>query len=175
MQRFVSGREVFIGHELPVKVQRINPPPPFGEEKLVLSKMLSEGDLHGAVVPGDTGYPGLFGGGETPPMMSAYPGVKPLFDNDGNHRLHYKDRHQSNHACAFDPPRNRRALSRLPRKLTRAFMEARDIATQYMDAEEISGYAKERDVLGEDPYAYVMGENENARWQRSTATRSSKA
>ena len=29
-----------------------------------------------------------------------------------------------------------------------------------MDAKEIAGYAKERDVLGEDPYAYVMGENE---------------
>ena len=49
MQWFVSGREVFIGHELPVKVQRIDPPPPFGGEKLVLSKMLHEGELHGAV------------------------------------------------------------------------------------------------------------------------------
>jgi hypothetical protein len=29
-----------------------------------------------------------------------------------------------------------------------------------MDAKEIAGYAKERDVLGEDPYAYVMGGNE---------------
>ena len=48
----------------------------------------------------------------------------------------------------------------LPAKLTRAFMEARDVATQYMPAEEIAGYQKERDVLGEDPYAYVMGENE---------------
>src|SRR5215208_1365880 len=72
----------FIGHELPVKVQRIDPPPPFGGEKLVLSKMLNEGELHGAVVPGDNGYTGFFGGGETPPMMAAYPGVKPLFDNN---------------------------------------------------------------------------------------------
>ena len=48
MQWFVSGREVFIGHELPVKVQRIEPLPPFGGEKLVLSKMLSEGELQGA-------------------------------------------------------------------------------------------------------------------------------
>jgi hypothetical protein len=39
-------------------------------------------------------------------------------------------------------------------------MEARDAATPYMAAEEIAGYARERDVLGEDPYAYVMGENE---------------
>jgi hypothetical protein len=39
-------------------------------------------------------------------------------------------------------------------------MEARNAATEYMDVKEIAGYAKERDVLGEDPYAYVMGENE---------------
>jgi 4,5-dihydroxyphthalate decarboxylase len=47
-----------------------------------------------------------------------------------------------------------------PAKLTRAFMEARDVSTQYMPAAEIAGYQKERDALGEDPYAYVMGENE---------------
>jgi hypothetical protein len=29
-----------------------------------------------------------------------------------------------------------------------------------MDADEIAGYAKERDVLGDDPYACVMGDNE---------------
>jgi hypothetical protein len=29
-----------------------------------------------------------------------------------------------------------------------------------MDADEIAGYEKERQVLSEDPYAYVMGENE---------------
>jgi hypothetical protein len=29
-----------------------------------------------------------------------------------------------------------------------------------MDAQEIAGYEKERDALGEDPYAYVLGENE---------------
>jgi len=47
-----------------------------------------------------------------------------------------------------------------PGKLTRAFMESRDAAAPYMDGEEIAGYAKERDVLGEDPYAYIMGKNE---------------
>ena len=39
-------------------------------------------------------------------------------------------------------------------------MEARNAAASYMDADEIAGYAKEREVLGEDPYAYVMGQNE---------------
>src|SRR5207249_4738196 len=82
MQWFVSGREVFIGHELPVKVERIDPPPPFGEEKLQLSKLLSEGVLHGAVVLGDSGYLGFFCGGSTPPMMAKYPCVKPLFEDN---------------------------------------------------------------------------------------------
>ena len=36
----------------------------------MLSKMLNEGELHGAVVPGDNGYAGFFGGGETPTMMA---------------------------------------------------------------------------------------------------------
>jgi hypothetical protein len=39
-------------------------------------------------------------------------------------------------------------------------MEARAAAAPYMAVDEIAGYAKEREVLGEDPYAYVMGENE---------------
>ena len=39
-------------------------------------------------------------------------------------------------------------------------MESRDAAAPYMETDEITGYAKERDVLGEDPYAYIMGENE---------------
>jgi hypothetical protein len=29
-----------------------------------------------------------------------------------------------------------------------------------MSRDEIAGYEKERQVLGEDPYAYVFGENE---------------
>jgi 4,5-dihydroxyphthalate decarboxylase len=161
MQWFVSGREVFIGHELPVKVQRIEPPPPFGEEKLVLSKMLHEGELHGAIVPGDNGYAGFFGGGETPKMMSAYAGVKPLFDNHDEIIAYVKK-------TGINPIMHVLSIRRqiaarypdLPAKLTRAFVEARKVAAQYMSEEERHGYEKERDVLGEDPYAYVMGENE---------------
>jgi 4,5-dihydroxyphthalate decarboxylase len=161
MQWFVSGREVFIGHELPVKVQRIEPPPPFGEEKLVLSKMLSDAELHGAVVPGDNGYAGFFGDGETPKMMAAYPGVKPLFE-DSQEIVDYVKKTGINpimHVLSI----RREVVDRhpdFPAKLTRAFMVARDVAASYMPAEEIGGYAKERDVLGEDPYAYVMDENE---------------
>ncbi len=121
MQWFVSGREVFIGHELPVKVQRIEPPPPFGGEKLVLSKMLNEGELHGAVVPGDNGYAGFFGGGETPKMMAAYAGGQAaLRGQPGNYRLREEDRHQSDHARFVDPPRSRRTPSRLSRRNSRA-------------------------------------------------------
>jgi 4,5-dihydroxyphthalate decarboxylase len=47
-----------------------------------------------------------------------------------------------------------------PTKLTRAFREAKEAAPAYMAADEVAGYEKEREVLGEDPYAYVMGENE---------------
>jgi 4,5-dihydroxyphthalate decarboxylase len=161
MQWFVSGREVFIEHELPVKVERIEPPPPFGEEKLQLSKLLSDGVLHGAVVPGDSGYLGLFGGGSTPKLMGKYPGVKPLFDNSEEIVSHTKK-------TGINPIMHVLALRReiverypdFPGKLTRAFKEAKAAAAPYMSAEEIAGYEKERQVLGEDPYAYVMGENE---------------
>jgi 4,5-dihydroxyphthalate decarboxylase len=123
--------------------------------------MLSEGVLHGAVVPGDSGYLGLFGGGETPTMMAAYPGVKPLFEDD-EEIIRYTKQTGINpimHVLSI----RREIVKRypdFPAKLTRAFMEARDAAAPYMDAGEIAGYAKEREVLGEDPYAYVMGENE---------------
>ena len=161
MQWFVSGREVFIGHDLPVKIERIDPPPPFGQEKLTLSKMLSEGALHGAVVPGDSGYLGLFGGGSTPPMMAKYPGVKPLFE-DSEEILRYTRQTGINpimHVVSI----RRETAARYPdlaAKLTRAFREAKEASAPYMDAEEIAGYAKEREALGEDPYAYVLRENE---------------
>lgn len=161
MQWFVSGREVYIGNELPVKVERIEPPPPFGEEKLQLSKLLSEGVLHGAIVPGDFGYLGLFGGGTTAPMMAKYPGVKQLFD-DTDEIIRYTKQTGINpiiHVIAL----TQAVVDKHPdlaAKLTRAFKEARDAAAPYMDADEIAGYAKERDVLGDDPYACVMGDNE---------------
>jgi len=161
MQWFVSGREVYIGHELPIKVERIDPPPPFGEEKLQLSRLLSEGVLHGALVPGDSGYLGLFGGGSTPPMMAKYPGVKPLFDDSKDIIRHTKQ-------TGINPIIHILAMRRhivenypdFPEKLTRAFKEAKALAKNYMPAEESEGYRKEAEVLGEDPYAYTLGEAE---------------
>jgi 4,5-dihydroxyphthalate decarboxylase len=93
--------------------------------------------------------------------MAAYPGVKPLFE-DNEEIIRYTKQTGINpimHVLSI-----RREIAErhpdFPAKLTRAFMEARDAAAPYMDANEIAGYAKEREVLGEDPYAYIMGENE---------------
>jgi 4,5-dihydroxyphthalate decarboxylase len=161
MQWFVSGREVYIGNKLPVKVERIEPPPPFGEEKLQLSQLLSEGVVHGALVPGDSGYLGIFGGGSTPPMMAKYPGVKPLF-SDTEEIIRYTKQTGINpiiHILAM-----RREIAEkypdFPGKLTRAFKEAKELAKDYMPPEEIEGYRKEAEVLGEDPYAYRLAEPE---------------
>ena len=59
MQWFVSGREVFIGHELPVKVERIDPPPTdvvekkaewgFGAAPLIVDDVVYAADLAGRV------------------------------------------------------------------------------------------------------------------------------
>ena len=94
-------------------------------------------------------------------MMAANPGVKPLFDNN-QEILDYVKKTGINPIMHVLSIRKEVALRHpdLPAKLTRAFMEARAVAAEYMPAEEIAGYQKERDALGEDPYAYVMGENE---------------
>jgi 4,5-dihydroxyphthalate decarboxylase len=81
MRWYVSGREVYIGQDLPVKVERLDPPPPFGQEKPHLAKLVSEGELQAALVAGDSGYLGLFGGGTLPAAMGEFPGVQPLFDD----------------------------------------------------------------------------------------------
>ncbi len=81
MNWYVSGREVYIGSDLPVKVERLDPSPPFGQEKPHLAKLVSNGELHAALVAGDPGYPGLFGGGTLPKAMGEFAGVRPLFDD----------------------------------------------------------------------------------------------
>jgi 4,5-dihydroxyphthalate decarboxylase len=123
--------------------------------------MLSDGELHGAVVPGDNGYAGFFGGGETPKRMAACSGVKPLFDNT-QEIIDYVKKTGINPIMHVLSIRREVAerYPEFPAKLTRAFMEARNVAAQYMSDDERAGYEKEREVLGEDPYAYVMGENE---------------
>jgi len=161
MQWFVSGREVYIGNELPVKVERLDPPPPFGEEKSHLAKLVSEGELGAALVAGDSGYPGLFGGGSLPKQMGAFHAVKPLFE-DTEEIIRYVKRtriYPIIHLVTMKQETAERYPD-LPAKLIAAFREAGKLASRYLTAEQIAGYAKERDALGEDPYAYVLGETE---------------
>ncbi|MEX0804929.1 MAG: hypothetical protein WD688_16670 [Candidatus Binatia bacterium] len=161
MQWYVSGREVYIGRDLPVKVERLDPPTPFGQEKSHLSRLLSQGKLHAALVAGDSGYPGLFGGGVLPKTMGEYPGVKPLFD-DTEEIIRYvqeKRIYPIIHLIALKEEAVEKYPD-LPAKLLEAFKEAKKLSTKYLTAEQLAGYEREKEVLGEDPYAYVLGETE---------------
>lgn len=158
---FVSGQEVYIGNELPVKVERLEPPPPFGQEKSHLSRLLSEGKLGAALVAGDSGYAGLFGGGSLPAAMGQFPGVKPLFE-DTDEIIRYVKRTQIYpiiHIMAI----RAETVDRHPdvvAKLIEAFREANGQASKYYKPGDAEGYAKERDVLGYDPYAGVLTEGD---------------
>jgi 4,5-dihydroxyphthalate decarboxylase len=161
MNWYVSGREVYIGRELLVKVERLDPPPPFGHEKPHLAKLLSQGDIHAALVAGDSGYPGLFGGGVLPKAMGEFPGVKPLFD-DAEEIIRWvreKRIYPIIHLIAM----KEEAIEKypdLPAKLLEAFREAKKLATKHLTAEQIAGQEREKAAIGEDPYAYMMGETE---------------
>jgi len=161
MQWYVSGKEVYIGRDLPVKVERLDPVPPFGQEKQHLSKLLSQGELHAALVAGDSGYLGLFGGGMLPKTMGEFPGVKPLFD-DGDAILKWvreKGIYPIIHLVAMKEETIERHPD-LPAKLLEAFRAAKQLAPKYWTAEQIAGHEREKAALGEDPYAYVLGETE---------------
>lgn len=161
MSWYVSGREVYIGRDLPVKVERLDPPAPFGEEKPHLAKLVSEGELHAAIVAGDSGYPGLFGGGKLPPVMGEFNGVKPLF-NDTDEILRYvktKRIYPIIHLIALKEEIVEQ-FSDLPAKLIDVFREAKRLSTKYLSSDEIAGYEKEKSVLEEDPYACVLGTTE---------------
>ena len=161
MSWYVSGREVYIGSDLPVKVERLDPPPPFGQEKPHLARLLSEGELQAALVAGDSGYLGLFGGGSLPKAMGEYRGVRPLFD-DSEEIIRWvrKTRiYPIIHLIAL----KEEAAERYPDlavKLLEAFREAKKLSTKYLSQEQIQGYEREKAALGEDPYAYVLGDTE---------------
>jgi 4,5-dihydroxyphthalate decarboxylase len=161
MQWYVSGKEVYIGRDLPVKVERLDPPPPFGQEKPYLSKLLSRGELHGALVAGDSGYLGLFGGGTLPKAMGEFPGVKPLFDDTDAILSWVREKriYPIIHLLAMKEETVERHPD-LPAKLIEAFREAKKRANKHLTPEQIAGHEREKAVLGEDPYAYVLGETE---------------
>ncbi len=158
---FVSGREVYIGNELPVKVERIDPPPPFGQEKTQLSQLVSEGKLGAALVPGDSGYTALFGGGTLPETMGKFPEVKPLFE-DTAEIIDYVKRTQIYPIIHIVTIKEETAekYPDLTAKLIEAFREANRLATKYMTPAQVEGYAKERDLLGYDPYAGVLTDSD---------------
>ena len=166
MSWYVSGKEVFIGQDLPVKVERLEPPTPFGKEKAVLAKLVSEGALHAALVAGDMGHFGIFGGGTLPKTMGEFPGVKPLFDDtDEVIRWLKKTRlYPIIHLIAIKEETAEKYPD-LPAKLVEAFQEAKRLGPKYMKREEIEGYEKEKAVVGEDPYACVLGDIEKRTMQ----------
>ena len=161
MSWYVSGREVYIGSDLSVKVERLDPPPPFGQEKPHLARLLSEGELQAALVAGDSGYLGLFGGGSLPKAMGEARGVRPLFDDSEEIvRWVRKTRiYPIIHLIAL----KEEAAERYPDlavKLLEAFREAKKLSTKYLSQEQIQGHEREKAALGEDPYAYVLGDTE---------------
>jgi 4,5-dihydroxyphthalate decarboxylase len=154
---FVSGKEVYIANELPVKVERLDPPPPFGQEKPHLAKLVGDGTLGAALVAGDSGYPALFGGGVLPDLMGKVAGVKPLFE-DTDEIIRYVKRTQIYpiiHIMTIKEETVEK-YSDLTAKLIEAFREANRLAVKYLSPEQVEGYAKERDVLGYDPYAGIL-------------------
>jgi 4,5-dihydroxyphthalate decarboxylase len=161
MSWYVSGREVYIGSDLPVKVERLDPPPPFGQEKPHLAKLLSEGELHAALVAGDSGYLGLFGGGSLPKAMGESRGVRPLFE-DSEEIIRWVRKtgiYPIIHLIALKEEAAERYPD-LPVKLLEAFREAKKLSTKYLSQQQIEGHEREKAALGEDPYAYVLGETE---------------
>jgi len=154
---FVSGKEVYIADELPVKVERLDPPPPFGQEKEHLAQLLGEGKLAAALVAGDSGYPGLFGGGVLPGIMGKVQGVRPLFQ-DADAIIRYVKRTEI-YPIIHIMTIKEETVAKYPdlaAKLIDAFREANRLAAKFFTPPQAEGYAKERDVLGYDPYACVL-------------------
>ena len=161
MRWYASGHELFVGHDLPVKVERPQTPMGFGKDKDHLGKLLSEGQLDAVILPGDTGYQAIFGGGPLVRDMESFSGVKCLLDNTEEIIRYVREAHiyPIMHTIAMKKA-TAAQFPDFPVKLTEAFREAKSLATQYMSAAEIEGYEKEKAVLGEDPYAYRLGRTE---------------
>lgn len=161
MRWYVSGQELFFAHDLPVKVERPETPMQFGQDRDHLGGLLSEGLIDGVILPGDIGYHSIFGGGRLVQAMERFPGVKPLLD-DTEEIMRYirtKRIYPIMHTIAMKAQTALRHPD-LAVKLTEAFREAKRLSPQYMSAEDMTGYEKEQAVLGEDPYAYVLGKTE---------------
>lgn len=161
MDWFAFGREIHLGVELPVKVSRPDPLPPWGEDREPLAKLVSEGSLEAAIVAGDMGHLGIFGGGALPGMMGQFRGVKPLFTNTDEiiNWIRQKQIYPIMHLIALKDEIVERDRN-LPAKLFAAFRESKRLSVNYLSPEILVSLEKEREVLGEDPYAYELGEIE---------------
>jgi 4,5-dihydroxyphthalate decarboxylase len=123
--------------------------------------LLSTGELHAALVAGDPGYPGLFGGGTLPKAMGEFAGVRPLFD-DSEEIIRWVRRtgiYPIIHLIAMKQEVAERYPDLLD-KLLEAFREAKRLSKKHLTPEQIEGNEREKAALGEDPYAYVLGETE---------------
>src|SRR4030095_10129546 len=136
-------------YDLPVKVERPERPAQFGQDQPHLGKLLSEGKLGAVIIPGDTGYPAIFGGGETTREMEKFPGVRPLIDDTETIISYVR---KSRITAIMHTLSMTQAVVQLypdlPVKLTEAFRAAKKLSSQYMSTEEVAGYEKEKNVLG---------------------------
>ena len=106
---------------------------------------------------GDSGYPGLFGGGVLPGIMGKVPGVRPLFE-DTDEIIRYFKRTQI-YPIIHIMTIKEETVEKYPdlaAKLIEAFREANRLAAKFFTPAQAEGYAKERDVLGYDPYSGVL-------------------
>jgi 4,5-dihydroxyphthalate decarboxylase len=161
MRWYVSGQELFFAHDLPVTVERPETPMQFGGDRDHLGGLLSQGKIDGVILPGDTGYHSIFGGGPLVRAMESFPGVKPLLDDTEDIIRYIRTRriYPIMHTIAMKAETAERYPD-LPVKLLEAFREAKRLSPHHMSAEDREGYQKEQAVLGEDPYAYVLGKTE---------------
>jgi 4,5-dihydroxyphthalate decarboxylase len=108
----------------------------------------------------------LFGGGSLPGAMGKFPGVKPLF-SDTDEIIRYVKRTQIYPIIHIMTIKEETAekYPDLTAKLIEAFRAANRLAPKYMTAIEAEGYAKERDLLGYDPYAGALTESDKKSMQ----------
>ena len=59
---------------IPVEVERPEKPIQFGRDRAHLAALLSEGQIEAVIIPGDTGYQSIFGGGELVSDMESFSG-----------------------------------------------------------------------------------------------------
>jgi 4,5-dihydroxyphthalate decarboxylase len=161
MNWYAYGREIHLGVELPVKVDRPDPLPPWGEDREPLAKLVSEKKIQAAIVAGDMGHLGIFGGGILPGLMGQFSGVSPLFEDTEKiiRWVREKGIYPIMHLIAL----KQTVLERhpdLPGKIIAAFRAAKNRSAKYMSADLVASLEKEKNILGADPYSYELGEGE---------------